>query len=180
MTKRWFYVLAAAASLWGVGCGDDGEGATKSAGEAEMSKSSEELDRAIDQSHTALEKIVNGSSEGYELLFSERDDVSLGNPFGPFVRGRQKVVETVGNAATRYRDGQIIGFDLIAKHVTDDLACVVEVERFRAKVGGSADLATIGIRTTQLFRPEEGAWKLVHRHSDPITTPQASESVIPK
>lgn len=143
-------------------------------------KSSEALDRAIEQAHVALREIVNGNSEGYTRLFSEQEDVSLGNPFGPFVQGRQKVVETVANAATRYRDGEVVGFDLIAKHVTDDLACVVEVERFRAKVGGSADLTTIGIRTTQLFRPEEGAWKLVHRHSDPITTPQASQSIIPK
>jgi hypothetical protein len=29
-----------------------------------------------------------------------------------------------------------------------------------------------------IFRPEEGTWKIVHRHADPITTPQAVESVI--
>jgi ketosteroid isomerase-like protein len=106
--------------------------------------------------------------------------VTLGNPFGPFVRGRQKIVETTAGAAKRYRDGEIVGFELIAKHVTDDLACVVEVERFRAKVGGSDDVATIGLRVTSIFRPEDGTWKLVHRHADPITTPQATESIIPK
>jgi ketosteroid isomerase-like protein len=180
MTRRWFCVLAAAVSLWGAGCGDDDKAAKKSSGEAEMNTSSEGLDRVIEEAHAALRTIVNGNSEGYNLLFSERDDVSLGNPFGPFVHGRQKIVETVANAATRYRDGEIVGFDLIAKYVTDDLACVVEVERFRAKVGGGADLVTLALRTTQLFRPEDGAWKLVHRHSDPITTPQATESIIPK
>jgi len=138
------------------------------------------VDRAIEQAHAALEKIVNGNSEEYNRLFSERDDVSLGNPFGPFVLGRQKVVETAANAATRYRDGEIVGFDLIAKYVTDDLACVVEVERFRARVGDGADLVTLALRTTQLFRPEDGGWKLVHRHADPIATPQATESIIPK
>jgi ketosteroid isomerase-like protein len=106
--------------------------------------------------------------------------VTLGNPFGPFARGRQKVVETAAGAARRYRDGEIVGFDLIAKYVTDDLACVVEVERFRAKVGGSDDLVTIGLRVTSIFRPEDGTWKLVHRHADPITTPQSAESIIPK
>jgi ketosteroid isomerase-like protein len=56
----------------------------------------------------------------------------------------------------------------------------VEVERFRAKVGGSDDLATIGLRVTSIFRPEDGTWKLVHRHADPITTPQPAESVLQK
>ena len=138
------------------------------------------VDRVIEQAHVALERIINGTSEEYNRLFSERDDISLGNPFGPFVKGRQKVVETVANAATRYRDGEVVGFDLINKHVTPDLALLVEVERFRAKVGGSSESVAIAVRTTQVFRPEGETWKMVHRHTDPITTPQSSESVIPK
>lgn len=180
MRKSLVCMLAAAVLLGGPGCGDDNEGAKESAGEAEMEMSPEDLDSAIERSHVALSKIIRGDSEGYNVLFSEREDVTLGNPFGPFARGRQKVVETAAGAATRYRDGEIVGFDLIAKHVTNDLACVVEVERLRAKVGGSDDFATIGLRVTSLFRPEGGTWKLVHRHADPITTPQASESIIPK
>ena len=138
------------------------------------------VDRVIEHAHLALGTIIKGSSEEYIRLFSERDDISLGNPFGPFAKGRQKVVETLANAATRYRDGEVVAFDLINKHVTPDLALLVEVERFRAKVGGSAESVTIAVRTTQVFRPEEGAWKMVHRHTDPITTPQPSESVVPK
>jgi ketosteroid isomerase-like protein len=34
------------------------------------------------------------------------------------------------------------------------------------------------LRVTMIFRPEEGTWRIVHRHADPITTPQAAESVI--
>jgi hypothetical protein len=33
-------------------------------------------------------------------------------------------------------------------------------------------------RIADVFRPEEGTWKVVHRHADPITTEQAAESII--
>ncbi len=136
------------------------------------------LDSAIEQSHSALSEIVRGNAEPFQLLYSHRADVTLGNPFGPFARGWQEVAETAAGAASRYREGEIVGFEPVARHVTDDLACVVEVERFRARVGGGEDLATIALRVTSIFRPEDGTWKLVHRHADPITTPRPPESVI--
>jgi ketosteroid isomerase-like protein len=40
------------------------------------------------------------------------------------------------------------------------------------------DLSPIAVRVTTIFRSEEGEWKVVHRHADPITTPQPAESVI--
>ena len=141
---------------------------------------SNDLESAIEESHFALSEIVKGNVEPFLLLYSERDDITVGNPFGPFARGRQKVAETAAGAASRYRDGEIVGFESVARHVTDDLACVVEVERFQAKVGGSNELATIGLRVTSIFRNEGGTWKLVHRHADPITTPQPPESVLQK
>jgi hypothetical protein len=33
-------------------------------------------------------------------------------------------------------------------------------------------------RVTMIFQPEEGTWKIVHRHADPITSAQPAESVI--
>jgi ketosteroid isomerase-like protein len=139
-----------------------------------------DLDRAIDLSHLALGEIVKGNVEPFMALYSDRDDVTLGNPFGPFARGRQQVADAGAGAASRYREGEIVGFDPVARHVTADLACVVEVERFRAKVGGGEEPAGVALRVSSVFRREDDGWKLVHRHADPITTPQSPESVIQK
>ncbi len=136
------------------------------------------LDEAIQESHAALGAISNGDVEPYMALYSDGEDVTLGNPFGPFVRGKEAVRGAGERAASRYRDGQVAGFERVATHVADGLACVAEVEHFRAKVGGSDSPASISLRVTSVYRQEDGVWRLVHRHADPITTPQAAESVI--
>ncbi len=139
-----------------------------------------DLDKAIEQSHAALDAILNGDPSVYQALYSEGDDVTLGNPFGPYARGRKNVEATLAGAAAHYRDGEVTGVELIATYASNDLACIVEVERGRAKVGGGEELVSIAVRTTSVFRLELGAWKLVHRHADPITTPRPAASVISK
>ena len=138
----------------------------------------DDLDQLIERSHLALGEIVNGNPEPLKEIYSHRDDVSLANPFGPPVRGWDEAARTMERAASNYRDGEIVSFENVAKYVTSELAYIVEVERYRAKVGGSEDITPVSLRVTSILRPEEGTWKIVHRHADPITTPQPAESVI--
>jgi ketosteroid isomerase-like protein len=140
----------------------------------------DDLDSAIEQSHAALGAILKGDPSVYQALYSDAEDVTLGNPFGPYARGRQKVEATLAGAASHYRDGEVTGVELIANYVSDDLACIVEVERGRAKVGGSKEFVQVALRLTSVFRLEQGAWKLVHRHADPIMTPRSAVSVVSK
>jgi len=137
-----------------------------------------DLASAIDQSHAAGSAILKGDPSFYHALYSRGDDVTLGNPFGPYVRGRQEVEATLARAASHYRDGELTDVELIAKYVSDNIACVVEVERGRSKVGGAKELASLAVRVTSVFRLESGSWKLVHRHADPITTVRPASSVI--
>lgn len=136
------------------------------------------LESMVDRCHAALGELVRGNADRWADLFSPEPDVSLGNPFGPFVVGFDHVMSAARGAAGRYRDGELIGFDRIATYETADLACVVEVERFRARVGDSADLALVSLRVTSLYRVESAGWKVVHRHADPITSPRAAHSVL--
>jgi ketosteroid isomerase-like protein len=134
----------------------------------------------MEQCHAGLGELVKGDPEPFKRMWSNRDDVSLGNPFGPFVRGWKEAAATMERASSNYRDGQIVGFETVSSFGTPDLVCLVEVERYRTKVGGREDLVPIELRVTSVFRLEDGSWKVVHRHADPITTPQPIESVIKK
>jgi ketosteroid isomerase-like protein len=114
-----------------------------------------------------------------QKLFSHREDVSLANPFGPPAHGWEQVAQTIERAASNFRDGAFLSAEIIERNVTPELAYAVWLERAKAKVSGEEDIfAPIALRVTMIFRPEDGTWKVVHRHADPITTPQPAESVI--
>ena len=138
----------------------------------------DDVDQLIEQFHLAQGEVVKGNPEPVKRLFSHREDVTLANPFGPPVRGWEKVAEVTERAASQFRDGEMVGFEIIERHVTPELAYVVEIERAKGKFGGREDVAPLALRATMIFRPEEGEWKVVHRHADPITTTQPAESVI--
>ena len=59
----------------------------------------EDLDQVIERYHLALDAFMKGNHEPVEELFSAREDVTLGNPFGPFARGSTQVVETMKGTA---------------------------------------------------------------------------------
>jgi ketosteroid isomerase-like protein len=125
-----------------------------------------------------VDEIVKGSADDFRRAYSRRDDVTLANPFGPPARGWEQVEQTLERAASQMRDGALTGFERIVTGMTAELAYMVEIERGQTKFGDRDDITPYSLRVTTIFRPEEGTWKVVHRHADPITTARPVESVI--
>ena len=135
------------------------------------------FDQAVEQYHAALLEFVKGNPEPQRQMFSEREDVVLCNPFRPFAHGPSEVAETLKQAASHFADGDC-AFQMIERHLTAELGYIIEIERFRAKLDGNDGSGAL--RVTTILRPEDGGWRVAHRHADPITTPQATESILRK
>jgi ketosteroid isomerase-like protein len=138
----------------------------------------DDVDQLNEQYHLASGEFLKGNPELVKKLWSHREDVSLANPYGPPVRGWDEAAKTIEHASSLRSDGEFLGFEIVAKYVTAELAYVVQIERAEAKIGGGEEITPYAVRSTMIFRPEDGVWKVVHRHADPITTSQPAESVI--
>ena len=136
------------------------------------------VDLILEQYHRALDAVVTGDSAPMKELISKRDDVTLANPLGPPVRGWKEVEKTMDHAISHFRDGEPTRFERISQFVGTELAYIVELERTRVKIGGSNELSPIALRVTTIFRLEDGAWKVLHRHADPITAPRSIKSIV--
>ena len=136
-----------------------------------------QLSEAVDESHRALAAIICGDVEPFMALYSDGEDITIGNPFGPFALGRERTRAAGSRAAGNYRDGEILGFDRVATLATDDLAVVVEVERCSVRLADAPEPAQVALRVTSVYRREAGGWRLAHRHADPITEVRSADSV---
>ena len=136
------------------------------------------LDATVEEYHRALDVFLRGDPSPLHALYSRSDYATIANPFGPPQRGWTAVEETTARAAAHYADGRAIGFDEVSRCVTAELAYIVELEHYEAKVGGSDTITPVDVRVTTVFRREDDTWKVVHRHADPITAARPAESVI--
>jgi ketosteroid isomerase-like protein len=135
-----------------------------------------DLAQVVEQYHRALEAYAGGDADPVMRLFSRRDDVTLANPLGPPVRGWDRLDEAARRAGAQVREGVDNHFERISEFATADLGYIVEI-RARAKLGGAAERVPFALRITTIFRREDGEWRIVHRHADPISAPRPIESV---
>ena len=96
----------------------------------------EDFDEVVEHYHLAIGEFMKGNPEPAKTMFSHQDDVTLANPRGVVVRGWKQVAQAMERAASSRRDGEIVGFEIVAKHVSPEFAYVVEVERLKAKIDG--------------------------------------------
>ena len=123
------------------------------------------VDELIEQFHLVQGEFVKGNPEPVKRLLSHREDVTFNNPISPPARGWEQVAWTMERAASQFRDGEFVSAEMIEKHTTAEFAYVVEIERGEAKIGGREEITPWALRVTMIFRPEDGTWKVVHRHA---------------
>jgi ketosteroid isomerase-like protein len=58
--------------------------------------------------------------------------------------------------------------EIIAAEARGDLAYIVALEHTTASING-AEAKPYVLRVTTIFRREDGQWKVVHRHADPLS-----------
>lgn len=139
---------------------------------------SSEFDLIVEQYQLALGEFMKGNPEPVQELHSHREDVTLANPRVGIAHEWEEVAKRMEGVASGRREGEM-SFEIVEKHVTPELAYLVEMERAKAKFGASEDVTSYALRTTVIFRPEDGTWKVVHRHADPLSSfqPMASYEV---
>ena len=120
----------------------------------------------------AASAIVQGDMRTYLSLIHHADDYTLMAPFGgPVTHGFDGSEESVA-AMERFFTAGEVQVELVQSYASGDLVVLVMVEHQHAAVGGLPD-QDWSLRVTLVFRRDDGDWKLVHRHADPLVARRA-------
>ena len=124
----------------------------------------QELQAASDQFYAALNAMFTGELGPMNAIWSHSDDVSNQGPFGARMDGWAAVGAQFKKEAEMKLGGHIEAKNVIVR-AGKDLGYTVCVEEGQGmKVEGKP--VKVRHRATNIFRRENGQWRLVHHHTD--------------
>jgi ketosteroid isomerase-like protein len=119
---------------------------------------------AADRFYEALNAMFKGDIAPMKAVWSHADDVVYMGPGGSIKVGWDKISKDWESQAARKLGGHIAAKDV---HFTvgDKIAVMYTLESGEnTNIGGKRE--KVAIRATNLFRHENGAWKMIGHHTD--------------
>jgi ketosteroid isomerase-like protein len=121
----------------------------------------------IAQLDAAQEEFARGRPDAFKALWSHADDATLIGGLGGAVEvGYGKVAARLDWASTNYAETKRSN-ETYTGAVGPELAYLVRREVIDGEIAGRTEKQEL--RVTMVFRRENGAWRILHRHADSQT-----------
>lgn len=118
---------------------------------------------ASDTFYDALEQMTNGEAGPLSDIWSHRDDVTTMHPIGGREVGWDEVRESWESVAEISEDGEVERADQLVR-VIGESAYELVTEKASLVLAGKP--VTSEFRATNIYRLEDGEWKIIHHHVD--------------
>jgi len=105
----------------------------------------------------------NGDAEPRLALWSSREPVSVLGAWRS-ATGQEEVRHLFRALAETFSGCTSHVYDIVAAEVIGDMAFTAGYERTQASING--ERRRYVLRVTQIYRREDGEWKVAHRHGD--------------
>jgi ketosteroid isomerase-like protein len=140
------------------------------------------LRAVIEQHRAATNEFIRGNVGPWQDHCSHANDVTIIGGWGGFEKGWAEQVEKRYEwAANRFKGAEgKIDIENVSLVVTGEMAYSVDIERSHVRLAGTDRVSPMALRVTTIYRAEDGGWKMVHRHADPLLNAQGPESVLQK
>jgi ketosteroid isomerase-like protein len=126
-----------------------------------------------------IERFLNGDATLWKSNVSQESDATIMGAWGDYEKSWSELEPRYDWAAARFEaSGAQVQFQYLSSGVSGELAFTVAIERSTVRLAGQKEPASMALRVTHLFRKEQGEWKLLHRHADPLMSKTAPAAVL--
>jgi ketosteroid isomerase-like protein len=130
-----------------------------------MTTTDKDFEKFVASCRKAVAHQVSGRTEAFQSLWSRKDDVVLIGAAGSHQKGWHEVSARLSWASSHLNFGAFRVESLLSS-VSGDLAFTVDLEHMSRQVDGKTEHRTL--RSSQGYRLEDGQWRVVFRHGDPM------------
>ena len=126
----------------------------------------QDFDDFMKQREAAAQAYVRGDPAPVVDLTVRKDPVSFFGPDGSKTEGVEAVLRDYRDGASRFGPDSACHFEVLHKQASDEEAFWTgfQVATIQMKRGGKK--VPMKLRVTEVFRKEDGKWRLAHRHAD--------------
>ena len=125
------------------------------------------LDATLESQMQAEVALHNGDVTPRLSTWSHTDPITVFGAGVPWRTGWCDVRAVFEWVASSFTSCDEYDFELIAADADGELAYTVGIERYRATTADGRVVQN-ELRATHVYRRENGAWKIVHRHGDHV------------
>jgi ketosteroid isomerase-like protein len=123
----------------------------------------EEVREASKKFYAGLNRMANGESNTLADAWSQNESATAMHPIGGREVGWKAVEKSFNMMSEVASEGKVELKDQLI-HVLGDAAYEVGIEKAQFKIAGMEVKGEI--RVTNIYRKENGSWKIVHHHTD--------------
>jgi len=122
---------------------------------------------ALDQFHAALNLLFTGDAAPMKAIWSHADDATYMGPTGGLQVGWSQIEPYWDKQAAKKLGGKVVadGVHLVA---SGDLAVARYYEKGEHVIDGKSQ--PVSIRSSTVFRRENGEWKVIHHQTDAMAS----------
>jgi len=133
-----------------------------------MNNGQQDFEQFMKQRSKVAFSYINGDADPLGEISTRHSPATFFKPSGDYFEGAEAVWSQYERDATYFERGSEGQLEILHMAACDGLAYWVGFQRATAHLRGRPEAIPFDLRVTELFRWEDGTWKLIHRHADPL------------
>jgi ketosteroid isomerase-like protein len=109
---------------------------------------------------------ISGKAEPLLGISTASDPATFFPPNGDRLQGASQVNAANEQGAKAFAPGSVGRFEVLQSGSSGGLGFWTGIQHAEVRMKGKDKPVSMQLRTTEVFRVEQGAWKLIHRHAD--------------